>query len=107
MAYKVRDAKAVEKSDLIGSEHTLAVTAEVQVLKSNEQPHLAEAAPQGFNPKELILDLTVSGAGELGGNIVLWKQVSFEKKISGHQYGNVMLRQSGAEETIPVEQVLS
>jgi hypothetical protein len=106
MAYQTRNWHAVETTDLVGSAHKLTVTGEIQLLKSNEEPALEDAAPQGFNPKILILDLTVSSQG-LGGQVVHWKSVTYEKSISAHQYAEVTIRGGGETKTVSVEEVLS
>jgi hypothetical protein len=108
MAYQTKDWTAAQTTNLIGSEYNLTVTGEVQVLKTSEQPHLAEAKPPGINPIELILDLTVTGGSEIGGHVVLWKTVTFKKHVSPGEYHTVMIRQDGAPgKTIKVEQVPS
>ncbi len=108
MSYKSQKWTALQTTNLIGSEYKLTVTGEIEVLKSNEEPHLAEAKPQGINPTELILELAVAGEGEIGGHVVLWKPVSFEKAISANGYHTVMIRQeSGPSEAIKVEKALS
>ncbi len=107
MAYASRNWKATESTDLIGSKYTLAVTGEVQVLKSNEEPHLAKARPQGISPATLLLDLSVTGAGDIGGEIVVWKPVEYVHEISSGEYTHVTVRGETDEHSIKVEEILS
>ncbi len=103
MGYKTQGFTAVQTTDLIGSEYKLSVAGEVQTLKSNEVPHLAEARPPGINPTELILELTIKMDGLIGGDIVMWRPVTFSKHISADEYRKVMIRQgSHVAETISV-----
>ena len=107
MAHQTRKWAAVQTTDLIGSEYNLTVTGEVETLKTSEKLHLAEAKPQGINPTELILELTITGSEEIGGHVVQWKPVEFKKTISPGQYHSVMIRQGDQTETVKVEQVPS
>ena len=64
------------------------VTGEVETSNSNQTPHLREAAPQGINPTNLILDLTLAASG--AGNAAMdWKSVRFEKKLPRDYYASV------------------
>jgi len=67
---------------------TLHVTGEVETTNSNQTPHLAEASPQGTNPKILLLNLSITTAGT-GLTVIDFKQVTFTKKISKDQYTSV------------------
>jgi hypothetical protein len=107
MNYASRDWKAAETTDLVGSKHELTVTGEVQVHKSNETPKLSEASPQGISPITLILDLSVDGSGDIGGDVMLWKTVTFVKEISSRQYKDVTITGETDEQTIEVEEILS
>jgi hypothetical protein len=107
MKYASRNWKAVETTNLVGSEHMLTVTGEVQVLKSNDYPKLIVANPQGIVAQTLILDLTVERPSNPGGNVVFWKPASYEQNISSHQYMKVTIRGDTEEQTVTVQQVLS
>ena len=108
MAYQTRNWTAVEGSNLIGSDYKLTVSGEVEVLKSNEEPHLVEAKPQGINPTELILDLDVRNGEQIGGHVVLWKAATFSKPISAGEYHDVVVRQAGGSSSkVKVEKVYS
>ncbi len=107
MSYASRNWQAVETTNLVGSEHKLTITGEVELLKSNEEAKLEAARPQGIVAQTLILDLTVEGGSGLGGHIVTWKPVSYEQTISAHQYKDVMIRGETEEQTVQVEQVLA
>jgi len=107
MAHKTRDWKAVESSDLIGSEHKLTVTGQFEAHGTNQEACLTLAVPQGINPAILILDMDVSSSG-IGGQIVFWKDVEpFTKAISSHQYEEVTIRHDGETQSVKVEEVLS
>lgn len=107
MNYASRSWKAVETTDLVGSKHVLTVTGEVQVRKSNETPKLTKAAPQGISPVTLILDLSVDGSGDIGGEVVLWKPVEYVSEISSHQYKEVTITGETDDVTVEVEEILS
>jgi hypothetical protein len=66
----------------------LIVTGEVEVGNTNETPHLAEHQPQGFNPKILLLDLSITASG-VGNPVLTWKPVRFEKQVERDQHSEV------------------
>ena len=70
------------------SKPKLIVTGKVQTSKSNQTPHLAEHEPQGFNPKILLLDLTITASGA-GSTVMGRREVRFEKPIQKDQYSSV------------------
>ena len=70
------------------SKPKLIVTGKVQTSNSNQTPHLAEHEPQGFNPKILLLDLTITASGA-GSTVMGWREVRFEKPIQKDQYSSV------------------
>lgn len=107
MSYTSCNWKAVEMTDPVGSTHTLVVTGEVEVHKSNETPKLAKAHPQGPSPVTLILTLSVEGAGDVGGDVMLWKRVKFSSDIMSHQYKHVMITGATGEQTMAVEEAPS
>ena len=107
MSYASRNWKAVENTDLVGSKYFLTVTGEVEVHKSNETPKLAKAHPQGISPATLILTLSVDGAGDIGGDVMLWKRVKFSSEIMSRQYKHVMITGETDEQTMGVEEILS
>lgn len=107
MSYASRNWKAVERTDLVGSTHILVVTGEIEVHKSNETPQLAKTHPQGISPATLILTLSINGAGDVGGDVMLWKRVKFDAEIMPHQYKHVMITGATDEQTMAVEEVLS
>ena len=107
MKYASKDWKAVESSDLIGREHKLSVTGQVETLNTNETPKLAPAEPQGIVAQELILELTIEKHGDVGGHIVRFVPVAYERKISSGQYHTVSIRGETKDVVIKVERVLS
>jgi hypothetical protein len=66
----------------------LIVTGKVETSNSNQTPRLNQHAPQGINPKILLLDLTIAASG--AGNAVMgWREVRFETGIVKDQYSSV------------------
>jgi len=55
---------------------------------------LQEHVPAGFNPKILLLDLTITPSGA-GNDVLGWKPVRFEKKIDANQYSTVEVLSAG------------
>jgi hypothetical protein len=67
-----------------------------RTTNSNQTPHLAEANPQGTNPKILLLNLSITSAGT-GLTVIDFKQVTFTKKISKDQYTSVDIVSDGEQ----------
>ncbi len=72
----------------------LIVTGEVQTTNMNQTPNLQEHVPAGFNPKILLLGLTITISG-LGNDVIGWKTVRFEKNIEPNQYSTVEVLSDG------------
>jgi len=70
------------------------VTGQVEVTNTNQTPHLQEHVPQGFNPKILLLDLTITTSG-IGNPVITWRDVRFEKNITKDQYSSVDILWNG------------
>jgi hypothetical protein len=75
----------------------LIVTGEVEVSRTNDTPELKVAAPQGINPKILLLNLSINSPGAPGGEQMTWKEVRFEKAVSAGEYTNVSILWEGNE----------
>ena len=88
-APQTRDWKANEIPDFIGRVYRLVVTGDVEVTATNLTPKLSVHAPQGFNPRILLLDLKIVSSGGFGGQIVFYKHVQFMKPTSGDRYDEV------------------
>lgn len=97
--------KAQETTDLVGANRKITVAGLVQTANSSQDPELIEAVPQGPNSAVLLLDLKISGG--IGGTVMGERQVTFEKPVELHQYGQVTIRREGGEVTIDVEFVPS
>lgn len=83
----------------------LIVTGKVRTTAGNKVPHLAEASPQGINPKILILDLTIVQQGDVGTTDFEFRDARFEKPAEKGQYTQVAIRYGGeAVATIEVEE---
>ena len=94
--------KAQETTDLVGSDRKITVTGLVQTSTSSQEPELIEAVPQGTNPTIVLLDLKISDG--IGGTVLGERQVTFEKPVELHQYGQVTIRREGGEDvTFDVE----
>jgi hypothetical protein len=87
-APKTKDWKAWQDLQPGPSQPKLIVVGQVQTSNTNQTPHLAVHAPQGFNPKILMLDLTITTSG-VGNTVMSWREVRFEKKIAKDQYSSV------------------
>jgi hypothetical protein len=84
-----RNWKADEIPDFAGRRYLLAVRGDVQVTATNLAPKLTVHTPQGFNPRILLLDLSIVSTGRFGGQIVFFRSVHFTKVTSGDQYDEV------------------
>jgi len=80
-----------------GSEHKLIVVGKVETNAANIVPVLREAVPQGFNPKILILDLTIENNGTIGAQVVGYRDARFEKPAEKGQYDTVVIRHEGSD----------
>lgn len=89
MAPRTRNWKALEMPNFAGRDYHLSVSGEVEVSATNKTPHLTQHAPQGFNPRVLLLDLTIRTDGGFGADVMTWKAVSLRQLTSGNQYDEV------------------
>jgi hypothetical protein len=69
--------------------HHIEVTGEVETRESNLLPKLRSHAPQGVNPRVLLLDLTIEPEGGLGGPVVLLHKAEYRQASSGRAYDEV------------------
>ena len=53
-------------------------------------PKLKEAVPQGFNPRVLILDLTIENTGNAGDAAVLYRDTRYESEITLYNEVQIM-----------------
>ena len=84
-----RNWKANELPDFVGRHYRIVVTGDVEVTATNLTPKLSFHVPQGFNPRILLLDLTIVSSGGFGGQIVFYKSVLFTRATSGNRYDEV------------------
>jgi hypothetical protein len=84
-----RNWKANELPDLVGRHYRIIVTGDVEVTATNLTPKLSLHVPQGFNPRILLLDLTIVSSGGFGGQIVFYRSVLFTRATSGDRYDEV------------------
>lgn len=89
MAPRTRNWKALEMPDFAGRDYHLSVSGEVEVSATNKTPHLTQHVPQGFNPRILLLDLTIRTDGGMGADVMTWKQVTLRQSTNGNQYDEV------------------
>jgi hypothetical protein len=75
-----------------GSPSKLTVTGQVETIAGNKVPRLMEAKPQGFNPKILILDLSIVKEGDDGTDDVAYRDARFTKHATKGQYTQVDIR---------------
>ena len=88
-APNTRSWKAVEMPDFAGRNYHLTVTGEVEVSATNLMPKLDEHVPHGFNPRILLLDLSIVSTGGLGGPIMIYKPARYARPTTGNQYAEV------------------
>jgi hypothetical protein len=88
-APNTRNWSANELSDFAGGHYHIEVNGEVQTSATNYLPKLAEHVPQGFNPRILLLDLTIVKVAEIGGQVVEYHKAAFKHPTSGNQYDEV------------------
>ena len=84
-----RNWSANELSDLVGRNYHIEVKGEVETRASNLVPKLRLHTPQGFNPRILMLDLTIETDGELGGQVVMLRKAAYTRPTSGNAYDEV------------------
>jgi hypothetical protein len=73
----------------------LKVTGTVTTTRSNQEPRLTKAIPQGINPAILLLDLTITTTGEVGNDVMGKRQVEYREEIKAGQYTSVEVRYDG------------
>ncbi|TPE50191.1 hypothetical protein [Amaricoccus solimangrovi] len=78
-----------------GDESRLIVAGEVKTTSGNLLPRLAEAEPQGINPRDLLLVLSLEQCGEVGTDDVAYRPVRFEKPAVRDQYATVTVLSDG------------
>lgn len=84
-----RNWSANELSDLVGRHYHVEVKGEVETSATNLLPKLTFRAPQGVNPRILLLDLTIESEGGLGGQVVLLRKADYTRPTSGNAYDEV------------------
>ena len=88
-APKTRNWSANELPDFAGHRYHLKVHGEVETSATNYAPKLTEHIPQGFNPRILLLDLTIVKTAEFGGQVVAFRSADYDRPTNGHQYDEV------------------
>lgn len=78
-----------------GTGPTLYVTGKVKVPGAQYKPVLTPAAPQGFNPKILLLNLGIEGQGDAQGGKT-WRDVRYEQPVAAGQYVQVSILFQGS-----------
>lgn len=73
-----------------GANPTLYVTGKVKVPGTQYKPVLTPAAPQGINPKILLLNLAIAGQGLAEGGKT-WRDVRYEVPVTAGQYTQVSI----------------
>jgi hypothetical protein len=69
----------------------LHVMGEVQVPNPGVDPFLATKHPQGINPSILLLDLHLVQRPGIWPDVVVWKQVRYDRIVHGAQYRQVQV----------------
>ncbi len=92
-----RNWSANELPDLVGRNYHVEVKGEVETRSSNMVPKLRLHSPQGFNPRILLLDLTIESDGELGGQVVMLRKAAYTRPTSGNAYDEVDILFEGAD----------
>jgi hypothetical protein len=88
-APNTRNWTASEFSDLVGRHTHVEVHGEVETGATNLLPKLKYRVPQGFNPRILLLDLTIESQGGLGGQVVMYRKAEYSRPTSGNDYDEV------------------
>jgi hypothetical protein len=78
-----------------GTGPTLYVTGKVKVPGTQYKPVLTPAAPQGINPKILLLNLSIEGQGDAQGG-ESWRDVRYEQPVAAGQYVQVSILFQGS-----------
>lgn len=91
-----RNWSANELSDLVGRNSHVEVKGEVETGATNLKPKLSYRVPQGFNPRILLLDLTIESEGGFGGQVVMFRKVDYSRPTSGNDYDEVDILFEGA-----------
>lgn len=95
-APRTRNWKANELPDFAGGRYHIEVSGEVETTATNLVPKLSYHAPQGFNPRILMLDLTIEKHGDVGGQVVMFRPVSLRRPSRGDDYDEVDILFDGA-----------
>lgn len=90
---KTSNWKAVEDRQPPGVR--LRVTGTVETTRSNQDPQLTKADPQGANPAILLLDLTIETSGDVGSDVMGKRNVEYREDIRAGQYTSVEIRFEG------------
>lgn len=84
----------------------LIVTGEVETNAGNLVPGLTRAVPQGFNPQQLILELSITESGNIGTQDVAFRKVPYEEPAGENDFTSVAIRWHGdIIETLTVQKV--
>jgi hypothetical protein len=70
---------------------TLHVAGEVETPATNIVPRLTRRAPQGINPKILMLDLSLEDTGGPGEQVVSYLPVKYEEEVELGQHSQVQI----------------
>ena len=85
-----RNWSATESSMPVGIVK-LHVAGEVETPSVHELPALTRAVPQGFNPRILILNLSVEDTGDDGAKIVDFRRTRYEEECRPQQFSQVQV----------------
>ena len=73
------------------------MTGTVTTTRSNQEPQLTKAVPQGANAAILLLDLTITTSGDVGNEVMGTREVRYREEIKAGQYTSVEIRYSGQQ----------
>lgn len=108
MALNSRNWKAVQSSvDFAGSKHVLTITGEVEVGRTNETPTLGESVPQGIVDDILLMDVQITVSGDVGADVLTWKEASYTREIEPGQFQQVTVQGVVETQTVDVERLVS
>lgn len=93
--------------DFAGSKHVLVITGEVEVGRTNETPTLGEAVPQGIVDDILLMDVQISVSGDVGADVLTWKEAAYTREVSPGQFRQVTVQGVVEVQTIDVERIVS
>ena len=85
-APSTRNWTANELPDFAGGHYHVEVKGEVQTSATNYMPKLSYRNPQGFNPRILMLDLTIEKTAEFGGQVVMFRKADYSRPTTGNEY---------------------